>query len=85
MWYQDVSKWWSMKSNIWSMMIKGERYIVFLMKVHAQSGLSKVEEKQQCQIIVKKDLQDPENWQWKDCCTKSRLPDREEEKSIADR
>ena len=43
------------------MMIKGERYIVFLMKVHAQSGLSKVEEKQQCQIIVKKDLQDPEN------------------------
>ena len=32
-----------------------------------------------------KDLQDPESWQWKDCCTKSRLSDREEEKSIADR
>ena len=34
--------------------------IVFLMKVHVLSGLSKVEEKQQFQIIVKKDLQDPE-------------------------
>ena len=34
--------------------------IVFLMKVHVPSGLSKVEEKQQFQIIVKKDLQDPE-------------------------
>ena len=33
------------------MMIKGDRYIVFLMKVHAQSGLSKVEEKLQCQIL----------------------------------
>ena len=41
--------------------------------------------REQCQIIVKKDLQDPESWQWKDCCTKSRLSDREEEKSIADR
>ena len=45
------------------MMIKGERYIVFLMKVHAPSGMSKVEEKQQFQIIVKKDLQDPERRQ----------------------
>ena len=35
---------------------------VFLMEVHAPSGLSsKVEEKQQFQIIVKKDLRDPES------------------------
>ena len=32
------------------MTIKGERYIVFLMKVYVPSGLSKVEEKQQFQI-----------------------------------
>ena len=44
------------------MMIKGESYIVFLMKVHALSGLSKVEEKQQFQIIVKKALQDLKSW-----------------------
>ena len=42
------------------MTIKGERYIVFLMKVYAPSGLSKVEEKHQFQRIIKKDLKDPE-------------------------
>ena len=42
-------------------MIKGERCTVFLMKVHAPSGLGKVEEKQQFQIIVKKDLLHPES------------------------
>ena len=55
---------------------------VFLMKVHAPSGLSsKVEEKQQFQIIVKKDLQDPESRQEKDSCIRRRLLEREMKKN----
>ena len=63
------------------MMIKGERYIVFLMKVHPPSGLSKIEEKQQFQIIINKDLQDPDD---NERVVAQKEHSEREEKSIAD-
>ena len=63
------------------MMTKGERYIVFLMNVHAPSGLSKVEEKQQFQTIINKDLQDPDD---NERVIAQKEHSEREEKSIAD-
>ena len=58
---------------------------MFLMKVYDPSGLSEVEEKQQFQTIVKKDLQDLERivTQEKDS-QRERERERESEREIAD-
>ena len=62
-------------------MTKGGKYIVFLMKVYDPSGLSEVEEKQQFQTIVKKDLQDLERIVTQE---KDSQRERESEREIAD-
>ena len=69
----DDNQWWAI-FDPWRS--RGERYF----HVPDESTCSK----QQFQIVIKKDLQDPERWQWKGCCTKRTISERKDEKSIAD-
>ena len=67
------------------MMIKGERYIQFLMKIHAQSGLSKVEEiSEAISDNGQEGFTRSRKLTMKGLLHKKKTVEREEEKSIAD-